>query len=125
MYASHVHRWLLLAGLSACTDVGPNEPIERVELRACNETGADMTRFWWALTDDKPLRSLQCTDYRTSDTDVCDETFVAFDIDGETYSTQRIDCYRGDYGVYDGRWTVHVTIGSREHHVAEVNVTRD
>jgi hypothetical protein len=87
---------------------------ERIELRACNETGANMTRFSWASTEDKPLRFLECTDYRESDANVCDETSVAFDIDGETYWTQRTDCYASDYGVTYGRWTVHVTIGSTE-----------
>ena len=115
--------WLLLAALTACT--GGDTDADRIELRACNETGANMTRFSWAFTDDKPLRFLECTDYRESDANVCDETAVAFDIDGETYWTQRIDCYANDYGVTYGRWTVHVTIESTEFHAAGITVTAD
>ena len=118
-YTQHVRHWLLLAALTACTDA------ERIEVRACNETGANMTRFSWASADDKPLRVSECTDYRESDANVCDETNVAFDIEGETYRTQRTDCYASDYGVTYGRWTVHVTIGSTEFHTADITVTRD
>jgi hypothetical protein len=105
--------------------VGCSTDTADIEIRACNDTGTNMTSFSWGSEAAMPLDVLACTQYRKTTADICDETSITFTTAADTYTTQRTDCYRNDYGVSPGRWTIHVRIEDAQFHAAGVCVTAD
>lgn len=93
-------------------------------VRACNDTGKDMTKLEWHDDFEEPqLPAGWCTAYRYS-RGAYGYTYAAFHTGMTEYRMQPID-YIGETPLVPGYWAYHIKNLDPTHHTADIRAERD